>query len=242
MAKMKTNSNNMELLKNKLGSKAKKVQEETEKENISSDLILQHVTLNFEADPDTLNYLKDQTIKIQSITSKAYTELGKIFLETQDKLAKNGYGCFREWFETIGFSKDMVYRLIARNNLIVAFCDKQNLIEALPISLSYEISKPNCPVELRDKVLNGEIKTIKEFNEEKNKMLVSLIEPMATDVEVMGIDEVFNHDFKSFNSNIKDLNKLVKDKFEFIPKEKKEFVTKKIESLNKEIEKLMKSL
>ena len=60
MAKMKTNSNNMELLKNKLGSKAKKVQEETEKENISSDLILQHVTLNFEADPDTLNYLKDR--------------------------------------------------------------------------------------------------------------------------------------------------------------------------------------
>ena len=83
---------------------------------------------------------------------------------------------------------------------------------------------------------------IDKFNEEKNKMLVSLVAPMATDVEVMGIDEVFNHDFKSFNSNIKDLNKLVKDKIEFIPNDKKEIVTKKIESLNKEIEKLMKSL
>ena len=54
MAKMKTNSNNMELLKNKLGSKAKKVQEETEKENLNSDLILQHISLDFETDEDTL--------------------------------------------------------------------------------------------------------------------------------------------------------------------------------------------
>ena len=83
MSKIKTNSNNMEQLKNRLGSKAKKVQEEIVKENISSDSILQHVNLDFGTDEETLNYLKDQTIKMQNVTSKAYTELGKVFEETQ---------------------------------------------------------------------------------------------------------------------------------------------------------------
>lgn len=238
----KTNSNNMEQLKNRLGSKAKKVQEEIVKENISSDLILQHVNLDFGTDEDTLNFLKDQTIKIQNVTSKAYTELGKVFTETQEKLAKNGYGCFRDWFEAIGFSKDMVYRLIARNSLIVAFCDKQALIEALPITLSYEISKPTCSIELRDKVLNGEIRTMKEFIEARDSLTNSFIESIPTPVEIVGLDDVFTQDFKLLNNNFKDLNKVINEKFESISNDKKEIMIKKIESLNKEIEKMLKNL
>lgn len=235
----KTNSNNMEQLKNRLGSKAKKVQEEIVKENISSDLILQHVNLDFGTDEDTLNFLKDQTIKIQNVTSKAYTELGRVFSETQEKLAKNGYGCFREWFEAIGFSKDMVYRLIARNNLIVAFCDKQALIEALPITLSYEISKSNCPTELRDKVLNGEIRTMKEFLAESiaNMTIVN-----TTPAFIHNIDEIFEKDIKAFSKNYTAFNKVIKERLPDLDYGKKQTLIEEVEILNKKIEKLLKNL
>ncbi len=239
MSKIKTNSNNMEQLKNRLGSKAKKVQEEIVKENISSDLILQHVNLDFGTDEETLNYLKDQTIKIQNVTSKAYTELGKVFTETQEKLAKNGYGCFRDWFEAIGFSKDMVYRLIARNNLIVAFCDKQALIEALPITLSYEISKPNCLPELRDKVLNGEIRTMKEFLAES---IANITIVNTTPVYIDNIDELFEKDIKTFSNNYATFSKVIKEKLADLDYGKKQSLMEEVETLNKKIEKLLKNL
>ncbi len=239
MSKIKTNSNNMEQLKNRLGSKAKKVQEEIVKENISSDLILQHVNLDFGTDEETLNYLKDQTIKIQNVTSKAYTELGKVFTETQEKLAKNGYGCFRDWFEAIGFSKDMVYRLIARNNLIVAFCDKQALIEALPITLSYEISKPNCLPELRDKVLNGEIRTMKEFLAES---IANITIVNTTPVYIDNIDELFEKDIKTFSNNYATFSKVIKEKLADLDYGKKQSLMEEVETLNKRIEKLLKNL
>ncbi len=239
MSKIKTNSNNMEQLKNRLGSKAKKVQEEIVKENISSDLILQHVNLDFGTDEETLNYLKDQTIKIQNVTSKAYTELGKVFTETQEKLAKNGYGCFRDWFEAIGFSKDMVYRLIARNNLIVAFCDKQALIEALPITLSYEISKPNCLPELRDKVLNGEIRTMKEFLAES---IANITIVNTTPAYIDNIDELFEKDIKTFSNNYATFSKVIKEKLADLDYGKKQSLMEEVETLNKRIEKLLKNL
>ncbi|WP_234015353.1 hypothetical protein [Bacillus velezensis] len=60
--------------------------------------------------------------------------------EAQDMLAKNGYGCFRSWIESLGMKKDAVNRLINRYDLIVANCDDQELIEDLPVSLTYEIA------------------------------------------------------------------------------------------------------
>ena len=53
-------------------------------------------------------------------------------------------------------------------------------------------------------------------------MLLDLSEPVATSMEVIEIDDIFNQDFKSLNSKFKDLNKLIKDKIDTIPKEKKE--------------------
>lgn len=116
------------------------------------------------------------------------------------------------------------------------------MIESLPITLSYEISKLTCPEELRDRVLNEEIKTLKEFAEAKQNLLAPAINPATPIIEILDINQIFEQDFMMFNKNIKDFGKLVEEKFKSVPQEKKELLTKKIESINKEIEKLMKSL
>lgn len=43
--------------------------------------------------------------------------------------------------------------------------EQRNLIEDLPVSLTYEIAKPSANPELKQKVLDGEIKTLKEYKE-----------------------------------------------------------------------------
>jgi len=47
--------------------------------------------------------------------------------EAQDRLAGDNHynGCFQEWYESLGFDKNKVYRLINRYDLVVANCDKQ---------------------------------------------------------------------------------------------------------------------
>ncbi|WAZ85151.1 hypothetical protein O5405_02135 [Borrelia miyamotoi] len=63
----------------------------------------------------------------------------------------------------MGFKKDKVYSLISRYELLIENSDKQLIIENLPLSISYEISKKSCPTHLKIKVLNGKIKSLKEF-------------------------------------------------------------------------------
>lgn len=218
--------------------KQKEVKKKEEKK--TSELVLQHIELDMEVDRDTLDYLKEQTIKIHGITTKAYTQLGKVFFETQEQLAKNGYGCFREWFENIGYKKDAVYRLISRHNLIVANCDKQDLIESLPMSLSYEIAKESCPKELRDKVLEGEIKTLKELKEAKGKLLVELKE--GPKPAAINITEILKSDLDEFRTNIRSFEKFVSEGIEKVEEDKKERIAKEIEQINKKIEKLLKNI
>ena len=69
-------------------------------------------------------------------------------------------------YESLGFKKDKVYRLIARYKLVLANCENRALVENLPLSLSYELAKNSCSQELREKVLNGEIKTLCDISRE----------------------------------------------------------------------------
>lgn len=104
----------------------------------------------------------------REIVGKAYTELGRELKEAQEALSKHGYGCFREWCEVIGMKKDAVNRLIQRYDLIVANCDElqRELIEDLPVSLSYTITSPSADSteskrRAKAAVLNGEVKTLR---------------------------------------------------------------------------------
>ncbi|AOY76893.1 DUF3102 domain-containing protein [Clostridium formicaceticum] len=90
---------------------------------------------------------------MREIVGRAYTDLGRELKEAQDKLAQHGYGCFGEWLESIGFKQRNAYRLIERyEKLILPNWHNRELLEDLPVSLTYEISKPSADQELKQKV------------------------------------------------------------------------------------------
>lgn len=169
MSKKGKDFSSLNMMINNISNKNKGVHqiEKTNEIEINKDEVLANYNFEFEVDEDTLNFLKEQTFKLHRASNKFYTEIGKIFAETQDKLAQHRYGCFAEWFSQLGFKKDFVYRYIGRYNLIVAQSDNRKVekIEALPVTLSYEIAKEECPELVREKVINGEIKTVKELKE-----------------------------------------------------------------------------
>ena len=206
-----------------------------QEESVNTDLILSHFNFEFEMEENELDFLKNQTIKLQSTTSKAYTEIGKILSETRERLSNNKTGIFEKWFTELGFSKRTVYNLINRSNYIVQNLHNINFIESLPISLSYELTNPMCLEELREKILSGEIKKIQDFFEKKK-----ILDEKNVEVEVLNFDDIFENDLKIFKKNFNKFNKVVNENFEKISKDKKENLTKEIEVLNKKMEKLLK--
>ena len=169
MSKKEKDFSNLNMMINNISNKNKGVHqiEKTNEIEINKDEVLANYNFEFEVDEDTLDFLKEQTFKLQKASNRFHTEIGKIFKETQEKLAQHRYGCFAEWFSQLGFKKDFVYRYIGRYNLIVAQSDNRKVekIEALPVTLSYEIAKEECPELVRERVINGEIKTVKELKE-----------------------------------------------------------------------------
>ena len=206
-----------------------------QEESVNTDLILSHFNFEFEMEENELDFLKNQTIKLQSTTSKAYTEIGKILSETRERLSNNKTGIFEKWFTELGFSKRTVYNLINRSNYIVQNLHNINFIESLPISLSYELTNPMCLEELREKILSGEIKKIQDFFEKKK-----ILDEKNVEVEVLNFDDIFENDLKIFKKNFNKFNKVVNENFEKISKDKKENLTKEIEVLNRKIEKILK--
>ena len=235
----------MDSLFKNVGVKNKKLlNEESQVEETKEDKlqVLSHYKFSFGLDIETENFLKEQTYKLHKTTNKMYDELGKIFKETQERLAGHRNGCFVEWFEELGFKKDTVYRYIGRYNLIFALGEnKRELIESLPIKLAYEISKETCPHDLKEKVLNGEIKTLQEFMDAK-KLQISHIEEAVIIEEPKDYFSILESDFKEVNKTFKTLNNIFKEKAKELPEEKQKSLAEEMEAIRKKMEKLLKSL
>lgn len=218
---------------NKLKGQSKKLKakeivvKQVEKNKVISQeergLILKNYSLDLDIEDQTKSFLEDQTVKIHGVSTKMYNELGEIFSETQKKLSNNKNGVFEKWYLQLGFKKMPVYRLINRWNYIVTKWDNKNLIENLPISLSYEVSNPNCPKELSEKVLSGEITTLKEFKSEKH-----LLKDEET---VPALLEAF--EYTDFSERYKAISKTASKRFEELSESKKMRVEKVLEQLEK---------
>ena len=232
------------LFKNVAAKNKKLVNEETQVvEKVEDKIqILSQYKFSFGVDSETENYLKEQTYKVHTTANKMYDELGQIFKDTQDKLANNKNGVFYAWFTELGFNKNQVYRWINRYELILSQNETiKSLIKSLPVTLSYEISNPNCPTELRDRVLNGEIKTLAEFMEAKSLQLSHIEEAVIVE-EPKDYFSILESDFKEVNKSLKTLNTIFKEKAKELPEDKQKSLAEEIEAINKKIEKLVKSL
>lgn len=225
----------------KIGSNIKKKIEENKKEvgkeiKVSATneiLVLENKTFDYSiVENEIADFLKEKEINIKNVVSRAYTEIGEILSEAQDRLANHHGGIFEKWYESLGFKKDKVYRLISRYRLVLANCENKTLIENLPLSLSYEISKESCPEELKNKVLEGEIRTLKEFqeakfNEEPEKIHKSI------DVETLK-NKLFTFEKKYEFYREKLFNNL-----ENYQDDKRNLVMKEIKRFEKNIEKII---
>lgn len=229
----------------KIGGNIKKKIEENKKEHVkeykisaqNEVLIIENENFDYsEIDLEIAQYLKQKEQDIKSIFSKAYTEIGEILWEAQEKLSSHHGGVFETWYESLGFKKDKVYRLIARYRLVLANCENRNLVENLPLSLSYEIAKESCSQELREKVLNGEITTLKEFNESKINQGNEIFKNVLVDERKLKDKIVdFEKRYESFRVNIlRDTSNLENEKRVKIYNEIKK-IEKKIEELLREI-------
>ncbi len=190
-------------------------------------------------DNQMANYLQKKEVEIKNIFARAYTDIGKVLAEAQERLSGNNQydGMFYKWFSSLGFKKDKVYSLISRYKLLIGNSDKQDLIEKLPLSLSYEIARETCPEELKKKVLDGEIKTLKEFREVKEK------DNEIPLVEVVVSNEKIKEELIKVDSNYKNFLKRAKetawDKFD---NNKKLEIFSEIKNIEKRIEKLIKNI
>lgn len=116
-----------------------------------------------------LEELEERQKNIVFTGIKAKTKIGEELKRAQDLLAKNGYGCFGEWLEFIGIGKSTAYNYIDRYETIIQNLDNQNF-EELPDSIIYEYAKPSTPPETKQAIEDGEITTIKQLNEHKQKL------------------------------------------------------------------------
>ena len=98
MSKKGKDFSNLNMMINNISNKNKGVHqiEKTNEIEINKDEVLANYSFEFEVDEDILDFLKEQTFKLHKASNRFYTELGKIFAETQEKLSQYGYGCFVE--------------------------------------------------------------------------------------------------------------------------------------------------
>ncbi|WP_028559833.1 hypothetical protein [Paenibacillus pinihumi] len=123
-------------------------------------------------DGKTADFLRSKERKMREIVGKAYTELGRELKEAQEALAGNNQydGYFERWLLSIGMNRMQASRLIHRYVLVTKCDEQQELLEDLPVSLTYEIAKPSSGDSeskrlAKSAVLSGDITTLREYRE-----------------------------------------------------------------------------
>lgn len=123
-------------------------------------------------DKVTSDYLKEKEAAMKEIVNNASENLGKELYEAQQRLAKNGYGCFEEWYTSLGFKQRNVYHYINRYSFLQNLQNQKEIetFQELSPSLQNEVSKPSAKKEVNQAVFDGDIKTHKEYKELERKL------------------------------------------------------------------------
>ena len=149
-----------------------------------------------ELDNDTAVNLRKCENVIRTETAGYFTLLGAKFKEAQDLLANHSSGTFEKWYTSIGFKRQTVYNLIRRFEFSSSptIGERGETFEALPLTLSYEISKPDAPTELVEKVLDGDIKDNAEYKKLKAELERTREELRQADANSAAKDKEYERD------------------------------------------------
>lgn len=123
-------------------------------------------------DTTTKEFLEERANIIYGIQSKSAYEIGKQLARAQEKLSQNRYGCFEEWYRSLGFKTTKAYEYINHFKFISSQSEELNIkkFEELPSKLQAEMSKPSAIPEVNQAVFDGDVKTHKEYKELERRL------------------------------------------------------------------------
>lgn len=123
-------------------------------------------------DAKTKEFLEERANIIYGIQSKSAYEIGKQLAKAQEELSTRGYGCFEEWYRSLGFKKTKAYEYINHYNFVCSQNEQANIekFEGLPKVLQAQVSKPSANPEVNQAVFNGDITTHKEYKELERRL------------------------------------------------------------------------
>lgn len=123
-------------------------------------------------DAKTKEFLEERANIIYGIQSKSAYEIGKQLAKAQKELSTRGYGCFEEWYRSLGFKKTKAYEYINHYNFVCSQNEQANIekFESLPKVLQAQVSKPSANPEVNQAVFDGDIKTHKEYKELERRL------------------------------------------------------------------------
>ena len=123
-------------------------------------------------DTTTKEFLEERANIFYGIQCKSAYEIGKQLAKAQEKLSQNRYGCFEEWYRSLGFKTTKAYEYINHFKFISSQSEELNIkkFEELPSKLQAEMSKPSAIPEANQAVFNGDVTTHKEYKELERRL------------------------------------------------------------------------
>lgn len=127
---------------------------------------------------DDLHFAEDEYRHGKKLAERGLVHMGNAIAAAHDALCgvvqlldnskhgNRGDDSFRAWCCSIGITKSTAYNLLQVSALMDGSSPRQRaILEALPPTLLYAVAKPSAPVELVEKVKNGEVSTNKEYQD-----------------------------------------------------------------------------
>lgn len=123
-------------------------------------------------DIETQRFLEESASIIYGIQSKSAFDIGRQLAQAQEKLSANGYGCFEEWYRSLGFKTTKAYEYINHFKFVSSQNEetKIDIFSNLPKSLQAQVAKPSALPEVNQAVFDGDITTHKAYKELERKL------------------------------------------------------------------------
>ncbi len=186
----------------------------------TSETALQGAFDYSDLDSDTAKNLRECETVIRQETAGYFTLLGAKFKEAQSLLANHASGTFEKWYTAMGFKRQTVYNLIQRYDFLGSptIGGREDTFEALPLTLSYEVSKPDAPSELVEKVLGGDITTNAEYLKLKAELDRTREECRQLDANSAAKDKEYERQLEELKKRVDSSHKELLEESEFAKK------------------------
>lgn len=142
-------------------------------------------------DEETAEFLQDKANKITEIRIKSVMAIGRELKEVHGKLASHdkNKGTYMAWVKSIGISWDTANNYIRAYDYVSENFGNIESAENIKPSLIFAVSKPSAPTELSQKVISGDITTLKEYKELEKQLQETEKELNVTQSQLKGAKE-----------------------------------------------------